>query len=100
MTKKKIGVTLSPELHDEVKVLATRLGMNIEEVYTEALLSFIRTNNGAATQSLSNEAIRLARLYDEAAHLRDKLDCRILDAAVETVRVLAEKTQYPLGRVR
>lgn len=42
MSKKKIGVTLEPELHGRVKARAAMMGIRTEDAYREALTGWLK----------------------------------------------------------
>ncbi len=95
MGKKKIGVTLPPALHDSIKMLAVRLGINIEEAYGEALAQYLSLNDGVEAKGLSAEAFRLARAYDAAVSKRDSAHSQIVRSAVMAIESVAELAAKP-----
>lgn len=95
MEKKKVGVTLPPALHDSIKILATRLGIHVEEAYGEALQQYLAINNGADTRELSAEVLRLARKYDEARQIAGPEHERLLESAVTSIEAIASIASRP-----
>lgn len=89
MDKKKIGVTLSPALHDAVKMEAIRLDMYVEEAYTEAARNFLDLHQKGEAKGWSKDAIRMARLYAQAEEVHGK-DSAVLEQVVNLLTTLAK----------
>jgi hypothetical protein len=64
MAKKKIGVTLEKALHQEVKSVAAKKGITIEEAYQQALETWLAGADGIRTgQKQSDEILAFVADY-------------------------------------
>ena len=75
-----IGFHLTSALHEAMKALATERGVNLEDVYREAALSFLeRRGAGEATTYLAAPQARSATRV--AVPMADELCARLREAA-------------------
>ena len=98
--KKKIGVTIDPELHAKVKSTAPLRGVNVEKAYAQALRVWLDEPPPPIEQTPTQYRPENAELHDKLERILNSGDVETINAVVPNIEVFYSRLKpgRPAGK--